>query len=220
VSVSTIQVDDRLREYLLRVSLREPDVLRRLREETASHPAGRMQISPEQGQFMAFLVETLGVRRALEIGVFTGYSSTVVALALPAGGKIVACDVSETFTEVARRYWREAGVEERIDLRLGPALETLDALLASGAAGTFDFAFVDADKENNLAYYEKCLELLRVGGVVCFDNALWDGRVADPADHAESTTAIRAVNEKLGKDQRVSVSLVPIGDGVFLARKR
>jgi len=220
VSSKTIQVDERLRDYLLRVSLREPEVLRKLREETASHRFGNMQISPEQGQFMAFLVESLGVRRALEIGTFTGYSSTVVALAMPPDGRLVACDVSEEFTSVARRYWREAGVDGRIDLRLGPALETLDALLAQGARGTFDFAFIDADKENTLAYYEKCLELLRVGGVMCFDNALWYGRVADPADQSEATTAIRVVNDALGRDPRVTVSLVPIGDGVFLARKR
>ena len=220
MSNRTIQVDDRLHEYLLASSLREPDVLARLRVETASHALARMQISPEQGQLMGFLVEALGVRRALEVGVFTGYSSTVVALAMPKEGRLVACDVSEEFTRVARRYWREAGVEDRIDLRLGPAMDTLAALLASGAAGTFDFAFVDADKENYVGYYEHCLSLLRPGGVIVFDNMLWSGRVADPSDTSETTVAIRELTRKVHGDARVSTSLVPIGDGVLLVRKR
>ena len=220
MSTRTIPIDDRLHAYLLGVSVREADVLRELREETARHPRAGMQISPEQGQLMGFLIETLGVRRALEIGVFTGYSSTVVALALPPGGRLVACDVSEEFTSVARRYWRRAGVEDRIELRLGPALDTLDELLRKGEGGTFDFAFVDADKENYLGYYERCLALLRPGGVVAFDNVLWDGRVADPAERSETTVAIRALNERLHGDPRVAISLVPIGDGLFLARKR
>jgi predicted O-methyltransferase YrrM len=220
VSNRTVQVDDRLYGYLLAVSLREPDVLKRLRAETSHHAFSGMQIGPEQGQFMGFLVEALGVRRALEIGVFTGYSSTVVALAMPPDGRIVACDVSDEFTQVARRYWREAGVEDRIELRLGPALDTLVQLIGEGAAGTFDFAFVDADKENYLGYYEHCLSLLRQGGIIAFDNVLWGGRVADPTDQRETTVAIRALNEKLHGDPRVSISLVPIGDGVLLARKR
>jgi predicted O-methyltransferase YrrM len=220
MSTRTITVDDALHAYLLRETLREPPLLARLREETAKHPFARMQISPEQGQFMAFLVETLGVRRALEIGVFTGYSSTVVALAMPAEGLLFACDVSEEYTAVARRYWKEAGVEGRIDLRIAPALETLARLEGEGAAGTFDLAFVDADKESYLAYYESCLRLVRTGGVLLFDNMLWSGRVADPSDQSETTTAIRALNRKARDDDRVATSLVPIGDGLLLVRKR
>ena len=169
---------------------------------------------------MAFLVEALGVRRALEIGVFTGYSSTRVALALPPDGRLVACDVSEEWTNVARRYWREAGVEGRVELRLGPALATLDDLIEAGQAGTFDFAFVDADKENYLGYYERCLTLVRQGGVIAFDNMLWGGRVADPSDQSETTVAIRALNQQLHTDGRVTITLVPIGDGLMLVRKR
>jgi predicted O-methyltransferase YrrM len=220
VSNRTIQVDDRLHAYLLAASLREPEVLQRLRAETARHAFSGMQISPEQGQLMGFLVEALGVRRALEVGVFTGYSSTVVALAMPPDGRLVACDLSEEFTSVARRYWREAGVEDRIDLRLGPAMDTLAGLIRDGAAGSFDFAFVDADKENYLGYYEHCLTLVRPGGIIAFDNVLWNGRVADPTDQRATTVCIRALNERVHGDPRVSISLVPIGDGVFFARKR
>jgi caffeoyl-CoA O-methyltransferase len=220
MSRRTIQIDDRLYDYLLEVSVREPPVLAKLREETAKHAFGGMQISPEQGQFMRLFVEVLGVRRALEVGVFTGYSSTSVALAMPPDGKLVACDLSDEFTQVARRYWKEAGVADKIELRLGPGVETLNALITSGASGTFDFAFVDADKENYVAYYEECLKLVRPGGVLAFDNVLWDGRVADPKDQSVSTVAIRALNDALAKDERVTLSLVPIGDGLTLARKR
>ncbi len=220
MSTRTISIDDRLHGYLLSVSVREPEVLRRLRDETARLPESGMQISPEQGQFMRLLVEALGVRRALEVGVFTGYSSTSVALAMPADGRLVACDVSEEWTRIARRYWRDAGVADRIELRLGPALDTLRALRDGGAAGTFDFAFVDADKENYLGYYEACLELVRPGGILAFDNVLWGGRVADPANTSETTKMIRSLNERLSKDERVSISLVPIGDGLMLARRR
>ena len=220
MSTRTIPVDDRLYEYILRVSLRESDVLRRLRAETAPLQGAGMQISPEQGQFLRFFVEILGVRRAIEIGVFTGYSSTSIALAMPADGRLIACDVSESWTAMARRYWKEAGVDGRIDLRLAEAIGTLDGLLAEGRAGSFDFAFVDADKENMEGYYERCLELLRPGGVVAFDNVLWGGRVADPEDKSESTAAIRALNQKLCTDERVSITLIPIGDGLTLARKR
>ena len=220
MSTRTIAIDDRLHAYLLAVSLREPPVLARLREETAKLPQGGMQLSPEQGQMMAFLVEALGVRRALEVGVFTGYSSTRVALSLPPGGRLVACDVSEEWTGIARKYWREAGVEDRIELRIGPALRTLAELVKEGAAGTFDFAFIDADKENYVAYYEQCLALVRPGGLLAFDNVLWGGSVADPADRRETTVAIRALNAKLHADERVSITLVPIGDGLMLARKR
>jgi caffeoyl-CoA O-methyltransferase len=179
-----------------------------------------MQISPEQGQLMALLVELIGARRTLEVGVFTGYSSTVVALALPADGRIVACDVSEEWTGIARRYWKEAGVEQKIELRLQPAVQTLDALLAQGQAGSFDFAFIDADKTSYDAYYERCLTLLRPGGLLAVDNTLWSGAVADNRDQNESTRAIRQLNAKIAADSRVSASLVPIGDGLYLARKR
>ena len=216
----TITLSDGLYDYLLDVSLREPDVLRRLREETAKIPAANMQIAPEQGQFMALLVELMGARKAIEVGTFTGYSSLSVALALPPDGRLVACDVSAEWTDVARRYWAEAGVADRIDLRLGPALETLDGLIGEGEAGTFDFAFIDADKAGYDAYYERILTLLRPGGLVSVDNVLWSGRVIDTAKQDSDTRAIRAFNEKIHADPRVSLSLVPIGDGLTLARKK
>jgi caffeoyl-CoA O-methyltransferase len=202
------------------VSLREPEILARLRAETARHPRAGMQISPEQGQFMRLLIELLDVRRIVEIGVFTGYSGLSMALALPPDGKLIACDVSEEFTQVARRYWREAGVADRIELRLAPAVETLDRLIADGGTGSFDLAFIDADKENYDAYYEKCLVLLRPGGVLLIDNVLWSGRVARPEDTSRDTTALRALNEKLHRDERVSLSMLPVGDGLTIARKR
>lgn len=210
---------DDVYQYLLSVSLREAPILRRLREETAKLPNATMQIPPEHGQFMSLMVQILGVRRALEVGVFTGYSSLAVALALPAGGRIVACDISEQYTSVARRYWREAGVEPMIDLRLGPALETLDALLAQ-ERGTFDFAFIDADKINYARYYERALQLIRPGGLLMVDNTLWSGRLADPSENDPDTEALRAFNKKLHDDARVALSLLPLGDGVTLARKR
>jgi predicted O-methyltransferase YrrM len=220
MSVATIAMTEALYGYLLNTTLREPELLARLRAETAALPNRGMQISPEQGQLMGLLVELMGARRTLEVGVFTGYSSTVVALALPADGKLVACDVSADWTDVARRYWREAGVASKIELHLQPALQTLDSLLARGDAGTFDFAFIDADKTSYDAYYERCLALLRVGGLIAVDNTLWSGAVADEADQRESTRAIRALNAKITADARVSASLVPIGDGLYLARKR
>jgi caffeoyl-CoA O-methyltransferase len=216
----SISLTDSLYGYLLSVSLREPDVLRRLREETAALPNARMQIAPEQGQFMALLVRLMGARRCLEVGVFTGYSSLAVALALPDEGRIVACDVSEEWTSVARRYWAEAGVAHKIELRLAPAHETLQQLRAAGEAGSFDFAFLDADKENYLRYYELALELVRPGGLIVADNTLWSGRVADPANDEASTVALRRFNEQLYRDERVDLSLAPIGDGLTLARKR
>ena len=216
----TITLSDGLYDYLLDVSLREPDVLRRLREETAKIPAAAMQIAPEQGQFMALLVEVMGARNAIEVGTFTGYSSLSVALALPPGGRLVTCDVNAESTAVARRYWAEAGVADRIDLRLGPALETLDGLVADGQAGSFDFAFIDADKKTYDAYYERILTLLRPGGLVGIDNVLWNGSVIDTAKQDKATRAIRAFNKKIHADPRVSLSLVPIGDGLTLARKR
>jgi len=209
-----------LHEYLLSVSLREPAILRKLREETASHPRAIMQISPEQGQFMSMLVQLIGARRTLEVGVFTGYSSLAVALALPEGGSIVACDVSEEYTGVARRYWKEAGVDHMIDLRLRPAIETLRALLAEGQAGRLDFAFIDADKSNYENYYECALELIRPGGVIAIDNVLWSGAVADPRDQEPDTLALRALNLKLLADSRIALSMLPIADGLTLALKR
>lgn len=216
----TLNLTPDLYDYLLAVSLREPDVLRQLREETAQHPRSQMQIAPEQGQFMRLLVELLGVKQALEIGVFTGYSALSVALALPPDGELVACDVSEEYTAIAQRYWQQAGVADKIDLRIAPALDTLAALLAEGRANTFDFAFIDADKINYEAYYERALELVRPGGLIAVDNVLWYGRVADPQTEAPSTRTIQAFNAKLHQDERVSISLVPIGDGVTLARKQ
>ncbi len=220
MSKKTIGLDNQLYDYLLSVSLREPDILRQLREETARHPMAMMQISPEQGQFMALLVQLLGATKTLEVGVFTGYSSLCVALALPPNGKIVACDVSEEFTSIARRYWDAAGVADKIDLRLAPALSTLDELLATGQAGTFDFAFIDADKANYEGYYERSLQLIRPGGLIAIDNVLWSGRVADPEVQDHRTNEIRALNEKLHQDERVTLSLVPIADGLTLALKR
>lgn len=216
----TLGLDDQLYDYLLSASLREPEILRQLRQETASHPRSIMQIAPEQGQFMALLVQLLGATKTLEVGVFTGYSSLCVALALPPTGKVVACDISEEFTSVARRYWQAAGVADKIDLRIAPALETLDQLLAAGQAETFDFAFIDADKNNYEAYYERSLQLVRRGGLIAIDNVLWSGRVADPEDRDRQTETIRALNEKLHHDERVTLSLVPIGDGLTLALKR
>ena len=220
MSNRSITLTDELYDYLLSVSLREPPLLRRLREETAADPAARMQISPEQGQFMALLLKLIGARRCVEVGVFTGYSSLCTALALPDDGRIVACDVSEKWTAVARRYWREAGVERKIDLRLAPATQTLDALLAAGEVGSYDFAFVDADKENYAGYYQRVLQLLRPNGLLMFDNTLWSGRVADPKHSDADTVALRALNERLHRDERVDVSLTPIGDGLTLVRKR
>ncbi|MGD8319835.1 MAG: class I SAM-dependent methyltransferase, partial [Gemmatimonadota bacterium] len=196
----SINLSDPLHEYLLEASLREHPVLRRLRDETASMANSSMQIAPEQGQFMAFVVETLGARRTLEIGTFTGYSALVVALALPDDGTVVACDVSEEWTDVARRYWAEAGIAHKIDLRLGPALETLDAMLEDGEAERFDFAFIDADKEPYEDYYERALRLLRPGGIAMVDNTLWSGRVADPDDDDDGTEIMRAFNAKLKDD--------------------
>ena len=213
-------IDPELWDYIRRVSLREPDVLRRIREATASHPHVSCQIAPEQGQFMALLMHLIGAKRTLEVGVFTGYSSTAVALALPDDGKIIACDINEEWTAMARCFWKEAGIEHKIDLRLGPANDTLDKLLAEGQAGKFDFAFVDADKENYDGYYERALQLVRAGGLIAIDNVLWHGRVIDPEARDTDTQAIRALNEKLHADERVWLSLVPIGDGVTLACKK
>jgi predicted O-methyltransferase YrrM len=220
VSNTTLGLPDDLHAYLLDVGVREPELLRRLREETAALPMHDMQIAPEQGALMALLVELTGARRCLEVGTFTGYSSLRVALALPPDGSLVCCDISREWTDVARRYWSQAGVAEKVDLRLGDALETLDGMLAEGMAGTFDFAFLDADKDNYPAYTDRMLALLRPGGLLAIDNVFWGGDVADPAVDNASVRAIRALNRSLATDERVSVSMVPIADGLTLARKR
>ncbi len=220
MSTRTTGLSDSLQQYLLRATLREPEVLVQLREETAKLPGAGMQISPEQGQLMRLLVELMGARKAIEVGVFTGYSSISVALGMPPDGRLIACDVNEEWTAIARRYWAKAKVADKIELRLAPALQTLDALLAAGQAGGFDFCFIDADKDRYDDYYERCLLLLRPGGLIAIDNALWGGSVADQSIQDEDTRAIRALNAKVLSDERVSMSLVPVGDGVLLARKR
>lgn len=220
MSNQTLGLEPQLYHYLLSVSLREPEILRELRQETAQHPQGQMQIAPEQGQFMALLLQLMGAKKVLEVGVFTGYSSLCMALALPEAGRLIACDVSEAYTKIARRYWQAAGVAHKIDLRLAPALDTLDRLLAQGEAETFDFAFIDADKSNYERYYEQALQLVRPGGLIAVDNVLWSGRVAEPENQESLTLAMRSFNEKLRADQRVNLSLVPIADGLTLALKR
>jgi caffeoyl-CoA O-methyltransferase len=207
-------------QYLVDTSVRETDVARRLRAETQQLPAAQMQIGPDQGQFLQLLVQLIQARRTLEVGVFTGYSSLWVATGLPDDGQIIACDVSEEYTSIARRYWQEAGVDQKIDLRLAPALETLDELLDNGQSGTFDFAFIDADKSNYDNYYERALKLLRPGGLIAVDNTIWSGRVADPNESDEDTVAIRKLNEKLHRDERVALSMLTVGDGLTLAMKR
>jgi len=216
----TLGLPDRIHDYVLRWGLDEPAILARLREETAAHPHASMQISPEQGAVLALLAELVDARRYLEIGTFTGYSSLAVALAMPDDGRIVCCDVSDEYTRMARRYWALAGVEDKVELRLGPALGTLDALLADGAAGTFDLAFIDADKTGYRDYWERCVELVRPGGVIALDNVLWGGLVADPGDDHASTRAIREVNERVAADPRVRHVLLAISDGMTIARKR
>ena len=216
----SIQLDDTLYKYLLSASLREPEVLRQLREETANHPYGGMQIAPEQGQFMALLVELIGAQRVLEIGVFTGYSSTCMALALPPDGRLMALDLSAEYTGIARRYWQLAGVADKIELRLGPALASLDRLIEDGASDSFDLAFIDADKGHYAAYYERSLRLLRPGGLLLIDNVLWGGKVADPSIKDDDTQAIRALNRIIHTAERVTEVLLPVADGLTLARKR
>jgi len=212
-------ITEGLEAYIREVSLREPAPLQRLREATENHPNASMQISPEQGQFLQFLVRLTGARKILEVGVFMGYSSSWMALAMPAGGKIVACDVSEEFTTIARRTWQETGVAGKIELRLAPALETLDSLIAAGEAGTFDFAFIDADKRNYPNYYERALRLLRPGGLLAADNVLWHGDVCNPAVTGPDPDAIRAFNRQLHHDDRIALTLATIGDGLTLACK-
>ena len=219
MSRRTLAVDDELYRYLLAQSLREHPAQTALRAATASHPHGGMQISPEQGQFMALLVKLLGARRTIEVGVFTGYSALSVALALPDDGRLLACDVSDEYTRVGRPFWERAGVADKIELRLAPARDTLDARLAAGEAGQYDFAFIDADKQGYDDYYERCLQLLRAGGLIAIDNTLWGGKVAHPASDPD-TAALQSLNAKLRDDERVDLSLLPIGDGLTLARKR
>ena len=220
MSNATLGLPADLHEYLLEVGVREPDLLRELRDETAAMPEHDMQIAPEQGALMALLVELIGARRCVEVGTFTGYSSLTVALALPAEGSLVCCDISREWTDVARRYWERAGVADKIELRLGPALDTLDTMLAEDLAGTFDFAFLDADKDRYPEYSDRLLALLRPGGLLAIDNVFWGGDVADPAVDDSSVRAIRRMNRALAEDGRVSLAMVPIADGLTLARKR
>ncbi len=215
-----VAVTDTLYRYIVDHSLRDDPTLAALREETAKLPQAGMQIGPEQGQFMGLLAKLVGAKQCLEIGVFTGYSSLAVAMALPKDGRIIACDVSEEWTAIARKYWKKAGVEDKIDLRIGPALGTLDTLISLRQTNRFDMAFIDADKTNYLAYYERCIELMRKGGLIVVDNTLWSGDVANPANQKPDTVALRAFNEALHTDDRIDLALLPIGDGVTLARKR
>jgi len=222
MSRRTLNLDDRLYKYVLDASLREHSALADLRAVTRDHQHAGMQISPEQGQLLALLVKLIGARRTIEVGVFTGYSALAVALALPADGRVLACDVSNEYTQVGRPYWQRAGVADKIDLVLQPALTTLDAKLADGEAERYDFAFIDADKTSYDGYYERCLRLLRGGGLIAIDNTLWGGEVAKPVDSLTDadTSALQALNLKLRDDERVDISLLPIGDGLTLARKR
>lgn len=218
MSNKSISMPDALYQYTLDNWLREPALLRELREETAKMPNHNMQISPDQGQLMGVLTKLFGIRRYLEIGVFTGYSSLSVAMNLPEDGKVVACDVSHEFTNTARKYWHKAGVDGKVDLRVGPAIDTLDKLIQEGQ--TFDMAFIDADKQNYLNYYERCLQLVRPGGAILIDNVLWDGKVADSEVNDDMTEFIRGVNRVLHQDERVDLALIPVADGLTIARVR
>jgi len=220
MSRNSLRIDDALDAYLAVLLPEEPAVLARLREETSRLEVASMQIGQDQGRFMTLLLRCLGAQRTIEVGVFTGYSTLITALALPNTGHIVACDINRQWTEIALRYWREAGVADKIDLRIGPATDTLDAMLARGDGESYDFAFIDADKPGYDSYYERCLALLRPGGVIAVDNALWGGSVANSAKNSEDTQAIRALNEKISRDPRVEAYLAPVGDGVHLAWKR
>ncbi len=220
MSRKTLPLDEQLYTYLCDVSLREPEPLAQLRQVTAGMTGFQMQIAPEQGQLMSFLVKLMAARRTIEIGVFTGYSALAVALALPEDGQIIACELSSENTAIAREYWQKAGIAHKIDLRIAPAIDTLDQLLASGEAGQFDFVFIDADKQGYDAYYERSLQLLRPGGLIAIDNVLWSGKVADATVQDPQTQALRDLNQKLHQDNRIDLSLVPIGDGMTLARKK
>lgn len=216
----TINLSDTLYQYMLSISLHEPAILKSLRETTLKLSSHDMQISPEQGQLMALLVELIGAKKTLEIGVYTGYSSLVVALALPEMGEVIACDINTETSSIAQNFWKKAGVAHKIDLKLAPALETLDSLIKQNQSNTFDFIFIDADKQNYLNYYERSLTLLRTSGLMLVDNVLWSGRVADTHVHDKQTIAIRAFNQAIYQDKRISMSLIPIGDGLTLIRKR
>jgi len=218
MSNKTLCITKELYNYMLSISLREPDVLRELRNETAQDENANMQISPEQGQFMGLLVKLLGAKQTIDVGVYTGYSSLCIGLVLPSDGRVIACDINREWTDIARRYWRKAGVEDKIELRLAPAQQTLEDLLEQGV-DIFDFAFIDADKKNYDMYYEYCLQLIRPGGLIAIDNVLWDGAVADAAINDADTVAIRNLNQKIHTDSRVEISLVPIADGLALVRK-
>ncbi len=220
MSKQTTGLAETLADYIQSISLREPDILKQLREETAKLSMARMQISPEQGQLMALLVQLMGAKKTLEIGVFTGYSALAVALALPVDGKMIACDISEEYTAIAKNFWGRAGVSEKIDLRIAPALETLEKLITEGEAESFDLAFIDADKRNYENYYERVLILLRPGGLILIDNVLWSGKVVDPTITDKQTQAIREFNQKLHQDSRINLSVVAITDGLTLALKR
>lgn len=213
-------IPEEIQHYIDSTTLRDLPVLRDLREETAKLPQARMQTGADQVQFLQLLVRLIGARRCIEVGVFTGYSSLGVALALPPDGRIVACDVSEEYTAIARRYWERAGVADKIDLYLAPATQTLDELIRGGEEGRFDFAYIDADKTGYDAYYERCLRLLRPNGVITIDNVLWSGDVVDENSADPDTQALRVLNEKIGRDERVDATLLPIGDGLMVARKR
>jgi caffeoyl-CoA O-methyltransferase len=220
MSTRSFFLPEEVEQYILETTLRDQPVLRDLRDETARMPQARMQTGADQVQFLQLLVRLTGAKRCIEVGVFTGYSALGVALALPADGKIVACDVNEEYTAVARRYWQRAGVCGKIDLRLAPAVETLDTLIAGGESGTFDFAYIDADKSRYDAYYERCLQLLRSNGLIAIDNVLWSGDVVKVESQDEDTVALRALNEKIGRDQRVDAALLSIGDGLMVVRKK
>lgn len=220
MSNRTLNLNDSVYDYLLNHSLRESSLHKQLREETATLEMARMQISPEQGQFLNLLIKLLGARQIIEIGVFTGYSALCMAEALPVGGRLVACDINKEWTDMAQRYWQQAGVHKKIELLLAPADKSLQKLIDGGNANSFDFAFIDADKTNYLIYYEQCLKLIRQGGVIAVDNTLWSGHVADPSVDDEDTKAIRELNDALHSDSRIDLSLLPIGDGLTLALKR
>lgn len=220
MSTKSLGLSDQLHNYLLSVSVPKDPLWEQLRDETTESVGFNMQISPEQAQFMSLLINLIGARTALEIGTFTGYSALTIARALPENGQLIACDISEEWTAMAKRYWKDAGVDKKIDLKIAPALNTLDKLITSGLSGSFDFAFIDADKSNYINYYEKCITLVRPGGIVCVDNTLWGGSVADPAKTDIDTISIRALNKRMFEDQRTQSSLVPIGDGLHIALKQ
>ncbi len=221
MSTQVLNLTENLYSYLLTVGVRDSEILQQLREENAQHPRAVMQIAPEQGQFLGLLVQLLGVKKALEIGVFTGYSSLIVAMSMADEGRLIACDISDEYTAMARKYWQKAGVAHKVDLRIAPALDTLDQLMTEGHGNSFDFAFIDADKSNYDSYYERTLQLVRPGGLIAVDNVLWSGRVANPIEEQDNRTKqIHTLNKKIHADKRVSISLVPIADGLMLAMKR